>query len=115
MLCKHCNNQISDDANYCAYCGSTQKQSNGVSSIILFISIIIFVYISLVIFLIDEFAPGFWSIKIYISLILVRLPAFILIPFAFNKMKHRLIALGIMTPTLVAVICNEIYFFFNTI
>lgn len=114
MLCKHCNNQIPDDANYCAYCGNTPKQSNGVSSAFLFTFIIIYFSISLIFFLFDKFEPGFFyssrtNTIIYYLLILVRLTSFILIPFAFKRMKYRLIALGIMAPALIWLIYGIIY------
>lgn len=117
MLCKHCNNQIPDDANYCSYCGNTPKQSNGVSSAILFTFIIIYFSISLIVFLFDKFEPDFFTLlaqkMICYLLILVRLTSFILIPFAFKRMKYRLIALGIMAPALILTIYNTIYVMYN--
>ena len=115
MLCKHCNNQISDDANYCVYCGNTPKQNNGVSSAILVTSIIIYFSISLIFFLFDKFEPSFFhnSKTIYFLLILIRLTSFILIPFAFKRMKYRLIALGIMAPALIWILYGIIYNIYN--
>lgn len=118
MQCKQCNHEIPNGAKYCAYCGNSQKESDGVSSTILFLFIIIFGSILSTFIVIDLIEPGFFFHSdtrqiIYYFLRILQVLSFLLIPFAFKKMKYRIISLATMGPFLLWYLYSNIKMLIN--
>lgn len=101
MLDKNSSKDMPSDAAYCPDCGGSQKESSGVSSTILFTFIVIYSVISIIGALRGEPFNLNYSVELFNVLMIVRLLSFLLIPFAFKKLKYKLIALVIMLPPLV--------------